>query len=154
MIEYISAILDWCKTQIPLWDRHSMPVFKEGELWWCHIGMNIGREIYGKGAAFSRPVLIYKKLSADLFLGIPLTSKLKEGNWYVPVMYNTKEGRAILNQIRTLDRKRLIKRIGTLNSEHFLQIQEKFSKFYDTNPQKLYTPPDGGASGEIPKIDS
>jgi mRNA interferase MazF len=147
MIEYIFAVLDWCKAQIPFWGRISSVVFKEGELWWCRIGMNVGREIYGKGAQFSRPVLIFKKLSADLFLGMPLTSKLKSGSWYVPITDNDKEGRAILNQVRTLDRNRLIKRIGSLSDEHFAQVQEAFSEFYGTNElKKPYTPPDGGAS--------
>lgn len=82
-----------------------MPVFKEGELWWCYLGMNIGAEIYGKGSGFTRPVLIFKKLDTDLFLGMPLTSKLKDGSWYVPIKYNEKEGRAILIQIHTLDRR-------------------------------------------------
>jgi len=152
MLEYISTLLDWCKAQIPLWSSRSVVVFKEGELWWCRIGMNIGSEIYGKGAAFSRPVLIFKKLNADLFLGIPLTSKLKEGSWYVPVIYNEKEGRAILNQIRTLDRKRLIKRVGTLSEEHFIAIKHAFSEFYDVgfekDIQEKYTPLESEASGK------
>jgi mRNA interferase MazF len=160
MFEYISAVLDWCKAQIPLWGRNSEVVFKEGELWWCSIGMNIGREIYGKGPLFLRPVLIFKKLSTDLFLGIPLTSKPKEGSWYVPLIYNEKQGRAILNQVRTFDRKRLVKRIGTLNREHFRKIAEAFGEFYGITSQEkpmeakeTYTPPDGGASGKVPKID-
>ena len=108
--------------------------------------MNVGREIYGKGTQFSRPDLIFKKLSADLFLGIPLTSQQKQGSWYVPVVYNDREGSAILNQIRTFDRKRLIKRIGTLSHEHFFRIQQAFSEFYDI--QEIYTPPGGGAGGK------
>ena len=37
--------------------------FKEGDIWWCSIGLNIGDESYGKGRDFRRPILIFKKLS-------------------------------------------------------------------------------------------
>ncbi len=35
--------------------------FKEAEVWWIHIGLNIGFETNGKGEEFTRPVLILKK---------------------------------------------------------------------------------------------
>jgi len=25
------------------------PIFREGQAWWCRLGMNIGSEVYGKG---------------------------------------------------------------------------------------------------------
>lgn len=40
---------------------HRPPYFKEGEIWWSHIGENIGIETNGKSDAFTRPVLIFKK---------------------------------------------------------------------------------------------
>lgn len=50
---------------------------REGEIRWCRLGMNIGSETQGKGSYFERPVLILKKFSRDVFLGIPVTSKIK-----------------------------------------------------------------------------
>lgn len=35
----------------------------EGEIWWCAMGENVGVEINGKHDVFSRPVLVFKKLS-------------------------------------------------------------------------------------------
>ena len=34
---------------------------KEGSVWWCKLGLNIGDEEDGKGDYFERPVLILKK---------------------------------------------------------------------------------------------
>ena len=44
------------------------PSFKEGELWWCSIGINVGVEIFGKGPDAVRPVVIFKKINKFLFL--------------------------------------------------------------------------------------
>jgi mRNA interferase MazF len=37
---------------------HKPPFAKEGEVWWCNCGENIGSEIYGKGKKFLRPFAI------------------------------------------------------------------------------------------------
>lgn len=76
--------------------------------------MNVGHETYGKGVSFARPVLIYKKFSKDFFIGIPMTSKKKEGTWFVPLTFNDKESWAMLNQLRSFDGKRLMERISVL----------------------------------------
>lgn len=46
-----------------------------GEIRWCRFGLNIGFETLGKGQDFIRPVLILKKYSKDVFLGLPITAK-------------------------------------------------------------------------------
>ena len=104
--------------------------FKEKQIWWCSIGQNLGSESYGKGATFSRPVLIFKKLSQRTFLGIPLTSKTKQGSWYITIRHRSKEITALLNQIRIYDKKRLSNRFGELDDEDFYLIKAKFSAFY------------------------
>jgi len=50
--------------------------------------MNIGDEVYGKGEYFSRPVLVYKKLTNTTFLGLPITTREKTGSWYVEFTLN------------------------------------------------------------------
>jgi len=62
--------------------------FKEGEVWWCAVGLNIGSESCGKGDTFRRPVLILKKLSSTAFIGIPFSSQPKSGSWFTEVMVN------------------------------------------------------------------
>ncbi len=56
-----------------------VPTIKERDIWWCSLGVNIGNEMDGKNELFHRPVIILKKLSHDLCLVAPITSKLKNG---------------------------------------------------------------------------
>ena len=81
--------------------------YKQGEIYFMSVGQNIGYEQYGKGDYFLRPVIVYKKLSRSTFLGIPLTSKQKEGSYYFSFKYKKdKISVSMLNQIRVFDIKR------------------------------------------------
>ena len=62
---YFLALLDWLRITIRLRNRQRKPLFKEGEIWWCSIGLNVGDEEYGKGPFFQRPVLIFKKFTKN-----------------------------------------------------------------------------------------
>lgn len=84
---------------------------KAGEVWWCSVGVNIGTEIYGKGIDYSRPVIVINADMGESFLGIPLTSKIKNGKYSCIV--RIAEGRlstAQVSQIRSFDKRRLLKR--------------------------------------------
>ena len=127
---YFLALLDWWKITIRLRDRQRKPLFKEGEIWWCSIGMNVGVEIYGKGKRFTRPVIIFKKFNKNAFLGIPLTSQLKIGKWYVSVTHSEKTDTALLAQIRVMDSKRLVERMEAIGDDGFDEIKRSFLDFY------------------------
>lgn len=43
--------------------------YKEGEVYWMSIGVNVGSEQDGKGRKFARPVLIVKGFSSTLVWG-------------------------------------------------------------------------------------
>ncbi len=58
---------------------HKKPFFKEGEVWWCSIGINLGTEAKGKGEMFTRPVLIIKKLSSEACIVLPITTQENTG---------------------------------------------------------------------------
>ena len=122
--------MDWWRETIILSNKKAVPTFKEGEIWWCSIGMNIGREIFGKGKDFARPVVIFKKIGSDSFLAIPLTTQIKKGSWYVPIWSGDVECRALLSQVRVLDERRLINKVGTLNLSHFTELKARFLEFY------------------------
>lgn len=51
-----------------------IPKITEGEVWWVAIGENVGVEINGKSRYFSRPVIVFRKLSHLGFMGIPLST--------------------------------------------------------------------------------
>jgi mRNA interferase MazF len=53
------------------------PLFKERDIWWVSIGVNVGFEEDGKHEKFLRPVLILKKFNKELFLGIPNSDKIQ-----------------------------------------------------------------------------
>ena len=88
---------------------------REREVYFLHIGKNIGKEQNGQ-KSFLRPVLVYKKISHDLFIGIPLTTKKKERKYYFAFNYKqSKTSYAMLNQIRTFDIKRISYFSGRVN---------------------------------------
>lgn len=97
---------------------------REGEIRWCRLGINIGSETQGKGLYFERPVLILKKFSQDVFLGIPITSKIKSGSWFYHLKIHNRT--LILNQARILDRKRLRDKIYELSENQIREIKEAF----------------------------
>jgi mRNA interferase MazF len=99
--------------------------FKEGEIWWCSIGMNVGAESYGKGQTFNRPVLVLKRLSSDSFIGIPLSTKPKIGSWYVQVIFLGEKSIALLHQIKMFSASRFQRRMAKLNNEDFARVKEK-----------------------------
>ena len=104
--------------------------FRERQVWWCSVGQNIGSETFGKGETFTRPVIIFRKFSRELFLGIPLTSKDKSGSWYHGFSHKGKKTTAMLHQIRVMDKKRLIDRFGELDDSDFSKISEALINLY------------------------
>jgi len=102
---------------------------KPREVFWVKIGHNIGDEEYGKGEIFSRPVLIVRQLTSDLFIGIPLTTTIKNNDYFHTLEFNTKKGisnnSAMILQVRTFSKKRITDKIGKINIETFREIQEK-----------------------------
>jgi mRNA interferase MazF len=105
--------------------------FKEGEIWWCSIGMNVGAESYGKGQTFNRPVLVLKKLSEKSFIGIPLSSKIKQGSWFIDITLPEGKRTALLYQIRMLSTNRFQWHIDTLESEEFMQVKQKLKQLLE-----------------------
>ncbi len=102
---------------------------KEGNIYLTSIGRNIGNESYGKGDIFLRPILVLKKLGHNYFIGIPLTSKKKEGNYFFEFYYREKYSYAMFNQIRTVNSKRLLKYHGKINRKDFIDLKKKFIEF-------------------------
>ncbi len=93
------------------------------------MGLNIGKEIYGKGADFTRPVLILKKLSKDKFIGIPLTTSFNDSPYYFPLNVKNRHGALCFNEIRVFSAKRLKDKIEKINDNIFKKIKEKIAQF-------------------------
>lgn len=113
------------------------PRIKEGEVWWCAIGENVGVEINGKGSTFARPVLILRKYSRYNFLAIPLTSKIHEGNWFTSFRFKGREQYACLTQARGISTSRLYSKMGEVPGADF---QVVLKGFYSLHFPKKYSP--------------
>jgi len=108
--------------------NHKPPYFNEREIWWCAVGENIGNEINGKSEYFRIPVLIIKKLSQYIFIGIQLTTKEKTGFWYVNIKHSNKKSVAIISQIRNYDYRRLDKKMALLDEVIFERVMHSIYK--------------------------
>ena len=104
---------------------------KPREIYWVKIGQNIGSEEYGKGELFSRPVIVVRQLTSDLFIGIPTTTADKENNDYfhninyIDIKKNNINSTAMIYQFKTFSKKRVTSKIGKLSVDEFEKIKVK-----------------------------
>jgi len=114
------------------------PVFyvKPREIWVTKMGVNIGFEQDGK-RAFSRPVVVLKQLG-NLFFTIALTTRGKtnnryyfelKNNHYTNSSLNERRSSAILSQVRVMDKKRFMYKMGYVSEPEFLELKKKLTTF-------------------------
>ena len=98
--------------------------YRAREIWWCSLGVNIGFEQDGTGNYNRRPVLILKGLSRNTCFAIPLTTSLKQHPMRICLgIIGNKKTTAIISQMRIIDTKRLVRKIGDANKEKFEEIE-------------------------------
>ena|SRR3989344_6518846 len=127
---YLEKLTDWFKLKSKLGVKETTILFREREIWWCSIGINIGDEQNGKNESFNRPVLILRKITKTSFVGLPMTSKSKIGSWYVPITLHGKISIILLHQVRLWDSRRLSSKIGQLDWKDYGEVKRKFTEFY------------------------
>jgi mRNA interferase MazF len=98
--------------------------FKEGEVWWCHFGLNIGEEVYGKGENFRRPAIILKKLSHNSCIVLPTTTKERNGTWYFKFNNKNKDRWAMMNQIKFISANRLYVKESEMNKDELIELKK------------------------------
>jgi len=126
MSEHIKHFDKWNqrKKQIDSAKKPSKFYVHEREVWWASVGVNIGTEMDGKNEQFERPVMILRKFGKEQFLGVPLTSREKEGVFYVPVTYGENVGTACISQARVFSVKRLLRKIGRVKKSDFESLNK------------------------------
>lgn len=121
----------WTPVKAKIHNTESVrPGFHEREIWYCHLGENIGFEQDGKGDDFLRPVIILRKFNNEILWAIPLTSAIKESPYYFVISFgeNKTKSSAILSQIRLIDAKRLGYTIGEVGKEEFEELKKKLKE--------------------------
>ncbi len=122
---------DWNKRKIKIDGLIGFQHPKEKEIWLCSVGVNVGSEVYGKGADYTRPVLVINAEGSESFIGIPLTSNIKSRKY--ACIIKTDDGllhTALIYQIRSFDKRRLTERKYTLSDEEYTKIEKYFKKLY------------------------
>ena len=119
---------EWNGLKKQLHESGETLVFHEREIRWYAAGENIGREIDGKGARFSRPILIVRRYGAESFFGIPLSTKMHSGRWYAKITIKGVERSALLSQAGTFSAKRLYERIDKVSKEEFVNVCKTLEK--------------------------
>lgn len=100
------------------------------EIRYCKLWVNIWFEQNGK-KDFRRPVLVLKKVGA-LFLVCPLTTKIKDNkrHYLLPEWCTPKTSMLMLSQIKIVDKRRFMHKIGDVSHSDFITIQKIFQEFY------------------------
>ncbi len=128
---HIKNFLEWMGLKEKLHNSlEETPLVSEGQIWWASLGENVGFEINGKSKLFTRPVLIFKKLSSQFYLVVPLTSQKKVGSWYVNYKQRGLDFSACIHQVRTIDYRRLSTKMGWFDEADFQRIKEGFIRLY------------------------
>jgi len=109
---------------------HKPPLVSEGDIWWTSVGENIGSEINGKSALFSRPAIIFRKLTHSFYFVIPTTTQTKKGSWFVAFRHGGRNMVACLHQARAIDYRRLSTKLGTIDDEDYRRVLEGFKNLY------------------------
>ncbi|MFH1947370.1 MAG: type II toxin-antitoxin system PemK/MazF family toxin [Candidatus Magasanikbacteria bacterium] len=125
MKKSLEGFVRWTKLKIRIHLSEPKIYFKEREIWWASLGVNIGFEQDGKNETFERPILILKIFNLDVLWILPLTSKNKTGKYYFQIEHNNKKYSIILSQLRLVSSKRLLRKIRKISPEEFVKIKEK-----------------------------
>ena len=95
------------------------------EVWWCRLGVNIGTEQDGSGDNFLRPIIILRGFSSDACLVLPLTASTNRHPLRIPIgKIQDKEASAIVSQIRVIDTRRLVEKVGFLDKKTFGELRK------------------------------
>jgi len=115
----------WNELKKELENKNSNIFFKQWDIWWISLWLNIKNESCWKWENFRRPVLILKKLSGDSFIGIPLSTKIKNGSWFANYFHKWEKLTALLYQIRMFNKIRFQRKIWEMDEKDFLEIKKR-----------------------------
>ena len=120
---------DWNKVKKKINNKETLITYKERDIFWANIGENIGFEQNGKGSDFMRPILVFRKFTNKMFLGVPLSTQSRDGSFFFQFQFlEDKRSTALLVQAKMFDVKRLDRRIGMINKDDFKEMEIRMKK--------------------------
>ena len=94
---------------------------KRGEVWWVALDPTMGSEIQK-----TRPCLV---VSPDVMtrglrtvIIAPMTSRGRQTSFRQPIAFRDMEGLVLLDQIRAVDQRRLVRRMGTVPEQTLSRV--------------------------------
>lgn len=104
-------------------------MMKTGEIWLAQLDPTVGSEIQR-----TRPCVVIspEEMNAHLRTVIvaPMTTGSSPARFRIPLTFQGKQGLIVLDQIRTLDRTRLIKRVGSLRPSTVMATLETLQAMF------------------------
>ena len=86
---------------------------KTGDIWLAQLAPTVGSEIQK-----TRPCVVISPVEMNAHLRTvivaPMTTGSKPARFRIPLTFQGKQGLILLDQVRTVDRARLVKRMGSL----------------------------------------
>ena len=91
-------------------------IVSRGDIWLINLDPTMGSEIKK-----TRPCLLVSPQEMHDYLRTviiaPMTTKGKSASFRVPITHDGKKGLILLDQIRTIDKARLVKRLGAVSNK-------------------------------------
>jgi mRNA interferase MazF len=128
--DYMKDYPGWMGVKRNLDEQEMTQFVRPGEIRWASLGINVGSEIDGKGASFTRPVLIVSVVGKHLALILPITSKIKDLPGYVSFEYADNHDALCIHQIRVISQKRIFNRISKISETRLEIYKEKIKSFF------------------------
>ncbi len=123
--QHLEKFDEWNEEKKYLEGQWKRALFKERDIFFLKAGKNIGFEQNGKWPKFARPFNVLRKFNNEVFWWIPLTTKKKIWVYYHSFFFNNQEQTEILSQLRLVDSKRMLDKIGMINEDDFYFIKQK-----------------------------
>jgi mRNA interferase MazF len=110
--------------------RRRIEMVKRGEIWLIDLNPTVGSEIRKtRPCVVVSPAEMHDHLRTVIVA--PMTPGSKPAPFRVPILFQEKRGLILLDQVRTVDKARLVKRLGTATGKTLLTtlrtLQEMFA---------------------------
>ena len=118
----------WAELKANLNLREEIPYFREWQVWFINMWLNIWFEQNWKKENFQRPILIMKKFNKNMILWIPLTKTKRNWKFYKELdVVKEFKSYAILSQIKMYSSNRLLSHIWWISFLELKDIKKKIS---------------------------